>query len=463
MRMTDISKCFSSIYSHTLAWAVKDVRHGKENTFAVSFANDFDALMQFSNYNETNGIPVGAEISRLFAEIILQSVDIALIRLAEENGLKHGKDFAIRRYIDDYIIFANEVDILDAIQRGLSDRLQRFNLYLNDQKTNTIYRPLQTRRSQIIAAATSGLEHFRGRVSVFDNDERLHYPSKIRDPKAAFVAFVNEMKVACVNSQASYDDVSPYIVGSICRTIESLIESFGAAKSKEVQARDYLNSFHTLLLALFFFFTVHVTVPTSYQVARSSILTVRFFKKRLPEFFDEICEIVRSLVEEVASNPSLHDAAMTDYVPVEVLNIILASSELPKEYQTNVRAIREAVIKNRRIDYFTVVSMLFYFRHDDPDFARRLEKKIVEDILPAVVPKSYSHDAHFLLDLIACPYIDIDVRELVLDKLMLDVGVTTSQSKQSLVQEIQANPWFVNWQEIDLLNHLRKKELSPVY
>jgi hypothetical protein len=54
MRLTDISKCFSSIYSHTLAWAVKDVQHGKEAPSAVSFANDFDALMQFSNYNETS-------------------------------------------------------------------------------------------------------------------------------------------------------------------------------------------------------------------------------------------------------------------------------------------------------------------------------------------------------------------------------------------------------------------------
>lgn len=58
MRLTDVSKCFSSIYSHTLAWAVKDVQHGKEATAAVSFANDFDALMQYSNYSETNGIPV---------------------------------------------------------------------------------------------------------------------------------------------------------------------------------------------------------------------------------------------------------------------------------------------------------------------------------------------------------------------------------------------------------------------
>ncbi len=74
-----------------------------------------------------------------------------------------------------------------------------------------------------------------------------------------------------------------------------------------------------------------------------------------------------------------------------------------------------------------------------------------------------SHDAHFILDLIACPYVDLDVREKLLDALASDVGISLSSNAQDLVREIELNPWFVNWKQIDLLNHLRKKELSPVY
>jgi Reverse transcriptase (RNA-dependent DNA polymerase) len=140
MRITDVSKCFSSIYSHTMAWAVKDVQHGKENISAVSFANDFDRLMQYSNYNETNGIPVGAEVSRLFAEIILQSVDMTFLRRAHRSKIRHEHDFVIKRYIDDYVIFANREDVLNDVQRGLSEALQFFNLHLNEYKTFTIRR-----------------------------------------------------------------------------------------------------------------------------------------------------------------------------------------------------------------------------------------------------------------------------------------------------------------------------------
>lgn len=349
MRTTDISKCFSSIYSHTLAWAVKDVQHGKENTTAVSFANDFDYLMQFSNYNETNGIPVGAEISRLFAEIILQSVDIRLLARARQNNLLHGEHFVVRRYIDDYAIFANDVGTLDAIQRGLSEALQGFNLHLNELKTNTIHRPLQTRQSQIIAAATSTIEAFRARIVTYTPESHSSLPLKVRSPEAVFTAFVSEMKVSCISAGASYDEVASYVIGAMCRTIDSLIESSEKKRPQATKAKEYFDSFRTLLLALYYFFTVHVTVPSSYQVARASILSVRFFRKKIPKYADEICETIRSLVEDVTSNPSLQNVTMSDYVPIEVLNIILASSELPKEYQTNVRQVRERALSNESL------------------------------------------------------------------------------------------------------------------
>jgi Reverse transcriptase (RNA-dependent DNA polymerase) len=194
---TDISKCFSSIYSHTMAWAIKDVQHGKKNISAVSFANEFDSLMQFSNYNETNGIPVGAEISRLFAEIILQSVDIDLLRRAERSQLAQGRDFEVRRYIDDYAIFANSLEALDTLQRGLSDSLQLLNLHLNDSKTLTIHRPLQTRKSQIIAGATFGLNRFRDQISILDRDSQSTIPCTIRNPQALTRTLVNDMIPRC--------------------------------------------------------------------------------------------------------------------------------------------------------------------------------------------------------------------------------------------------------------------------
>lgn len=94
----DISKCFYHIYTHSIAWAIKDKETSKRNARTESFENTFDQLMQKSNYNETNGIVVGPEISRIFAEIILQKVDTNVLRKFEaDEGCKFGIHFEVRK------------------------------------------------------------------------------------------------------------------------------------------------------------------------------------------------------------------------------------------------------------------------------------------------------------------------------------------------------------------------------
>jgi hypothetical protein len=464
MRLTDVSKCFSSIYSHTLAWAVKDVQHGKEATTAVSFANEFDALMQFSNYNETNGIPVGAETSRIFAEIILQSVEAAVLRKVAAQAA-HGADFAMRRYIDDYIIFANKPDVLDLVQRSLADALLLFNLHLNEAKTHTIKRPLQTRRSQIISGATPAVHKFRETVQSLDSDSQVCFPKKVRDPKSLVRTFVNDIKVACTNGEAGYEDVSPFIVGSISSTIEAFIASYSSAPSAvRRNAELYARAFDALLSSLYYFFVVHATVTSSYQVAKSTILAVRFFKDSLPDAADYINERVRLLVQDVIDNPSLLSVAMTECVPIEMLNIVLASTELPLEYRTNVFGISRRVLSDENIDYFSIVSLLFYFGSLDRDFTNGIEEKLRKQFLPKATPVRVSQDAHLLLDLIACPYLSKVFRRECAETLLKGLNLSVSRLYSNLfVKEIELYPWFIDWRQIDLLNHLRKKELRPVY
>ena len=61
--------------------------------------------MQRVNYNETNGIIVGPEISRIFAEIILQRIDVNVVNRLKQSPylLTLGRDYEVRRYIDDHL------------------------------------------------------------------------------------------------------------------------------------------------------------------------------------------------------------------------------------------------------------------------------------------------------------------------------------------------------------------------
>ena len=113
----DISKCFDSIYTHSISWAHYGKSKVKQQFLEPegrptkgTFPDRFDQLMQMMNGRETNGIIIGPEVSRIFAELILTSIDRAVLRSAKAslNSNSHTKDFEICRYIDDYFIFFND-------------------------------------------------------------------------------------------------------------------------------------------------------------------------------------------------------------------------------------------------------------------------------------------------------------------------------------------------------------------
>jgi hypothetical protein len=52
---------------------------------------------------------------------------------------------------------------------------------------------------------------------------------------------------------------------------------------------------------------------------------------------------------------------MTDCVPIEILNLILASTELPPHYRTNIHSVRARVLEDERVDYFSVFSAFLFF------------------------------------------------------------------------------------------------------
>ncbi|MGK8251708.1 antiviral reverse transcriptase Drt3b [Moraxella lacunata] len=155
LTMLDVAHCFDSIYTHSVTWAIKGKKYIKDNLKSLSennsFEDGFDKLMQSINYNETNGIVIGAEFSRIFAELIFQRIDFEIQKEIEKKyQLKHNKHYAIRRYVDDYCVFLKERGDEDKILETISDKLKSYNLSLNMAKTRYFQRPFITQRSRNI-------------------------------------------------------------------------------------------------------------------------------------------------------------------------------------------------------------------------------------------------------------------------------------------------------------------------
>lgn len=130
----DVESCFDSIYTHSISWAGLGKTFAKNNRTA-SFFDEFDRLIRFANNGETNGILIGPEISRIFAEIILQAVDIELEQqLASQYNLVQGQDYEIHRYVDDYFIYTHTDLDAAQIEVALSNLCKSYKLRLSNDK-----------------------------------------------------------------------------------------------------------------------------------------------------------------------------------------------------------------------------------------------------------------------------------------------------------------------------------------
>ena len=137
----DISKCFDSIYTHSLVWAIlgKSIVKDHVSKSQSTFAGKFDKFMQSINYGETNGILIGPEFSRIFAELIFQKIDQTVeLKLAQQKNIHLGRDYECYRYVDDYFLFFNDDKVKEIIMTLFRLELKEYKLGLSDAKPNSM-------------------------------------------------------------------------------------------------------------------------------------------------------------------------------------------------------------------------------------------------------------------------------------------------------------------------------------
>jgi hypothetical protein len=129
----DITDCYGSIYTHSIAWAL----HGKETakrkkSDKTLVGNVIDGCLQDMQHGQTNGIPQGSVLLDFLAEMVLGYADLELSNRLDAAGIK---DFIILRYRDDYRIFVNDTQVGAKILKLLTAILIDLGLKLNTSKT----------------------------------------------------------------------------------------------------------------------------------------------------------------------------------------------------------------------------------------------------------------------------------------------------------------------------------------
>ena len=134
MASTDISNCYPSIYTHSVAWALHTKEVAKKERNNGLLGNDIDKLLRAMSNGQTNGIPQGSVITDLIAEMVLGYAD-ELLTVELEKNAPNITDYQILRYRDDYRIFCNSTNELEIILKILTETLATLNFKLNNEKT----------------------------------------------------------------------------------------------------------------------------------------------------------------------------------------------------------------------------------------------------------------------------------------------------------------------------------------
>lgn len=134
MAITDISNCYPSIYTHSVAWAIHGIDEAKANKEKNGLlGNMIDKRIQCMSYGQTNGIPQGSVLMDFIAEIVLGYADELITQNLNENKIT---DYHILRYRDDYRIYSNNTIELKKILKIISEVLSKLNFKLSPQKTS---------------------------------------------------------------------------------------------------------------------------------------------------------------------------------------------------------------------------------------------------------------------------------------------------------------------------------------
>ena len=465
LRTLDVAKCFDSIYTHCLSWATKDKQFTKDHVSILStFAQDFDLLIRQANFGETNGIAIGPEISRIFAEIIFQRVDINAINELHKSGWQLGRDYEIRRYVDDVFIFTSDETLAKSIYEIYSDALLTFNLHVNSTKSTVLHRPFVTKKSKITKEITDTATSFFEKFLVDGGNGTLK-PLKIHRGFGLARSFIEAIKTTCAANSAKYDEVSSYLVSVITERVKKLVNVDEVKTLAEQE--NYRDAVMILLEVQFFLYVVAPSVSASYKLCTSIVIICRFCRLHLALYEETIIQWVYEISEPLfVQQPSSQWASIDGMISLELINILLALRELGDRHLLPLTVIKSLFGSERKLSYFDVISCLFYIRREARYKTVRIKvhKAIDQKLAHLNDLKMDSEKAHLFLDLLSCPYVHNRSKRKWISKFRRAMSLPPlSKSEVTSFLASSKPSWFVNWDDLDLLNSLEKKELKRAY
>ena len=475
----DISKCFESIYTHTISWAVKDKMFAKSNIDNKSFEADFDKLMQKSNYNETNGILIGSEVSRIFAEIILQKIDLETIEKLNQKNLHFGSDYAVRRYVDDYFVFTKDEKLGKEILKEFKSELSKYKLYINDSKTEISKTPFisgitigRTELSKLLDKCLDRFIEFKEckipTTNGGDPQTKIELLFKVtKNTTTTSNSIVRDIKSIIKIHNIEYESITGLTFSKFKNFLRKIYRNCDPSKLNESEKESLSNFLLIIFDIMFFLYSMDYRVRATYIMTQIIISTNKFVincgdavKHTISKkIYDESVYLIKNIVQDKGHNH------------VELLNILIALKDLGSDYLLQVDAFYDLLdIDNqiKQFNYFHLMVILYYIQ-DISQYnllCEKIEITIVRKISDDQSPFHKTELTCLFFDSIRCPYISRATKEKLVNIAFNKIDNVTpiGAHRNRVINYIAKRNWFIDWNtNIEMDNVLLKKELRTPY
>lgn len=480
----DVSKCFYNIYTHSVGWAVKSKGFSKEYGLGrlSGFENAFDSLMQKMNYNETNGIVVGPELSRVFAEIILQDIDNQAVSLAQKDGLRYGVDFEVKRYIDNFFLFTHDKKIEQQVFLIFEKVLSKYKLYVNENKSIEFSRPF-------LSSYGIAIFDIKKVIDVFFQDTFTHLVDldgldgcliikPARDRRLRWSFIVDEYKSILRRNDLTNGDGASLLLGGIRSRIFYFCKNRACNATlvdEKVAAQRLIDDLCKILLYV---------LKTSFSI-RSLNLSIQtlvilnyHFKDWLPGLSDSVSVWCKRIFEDlfvgnIDGAPYLKDRSYK--VQLEFGSFLVLLRQLCPDHCFPEASLVElwrhgynqSLGEDSGFPYWLAISILYYCQVNGYNLIKRI---ILVDyarrLLRGRFPESASLACAFL-DFSSYPGFSAKEKKLIWKCAFKNKNGKWPGEKQSSQMALYSSSkdiWFVNWSlDVNVLRELAKKELQAGY
>lgn len=498
----DLQSCFDSIYTHTISWATAG---GADKVKVLpgyhgSWVGDaFDNLMQSVNARETNGIVIGPEFSRIFAEIILQYIDQKVEQELLEKNLRQKSTYECYRYVDDYFLFYNDEKDKNLFMESLTKRLKEFKLQISPSKTEEFEKPFITKvtiAKQRIENLLSNIfsiplwEEIESNSSTEKDteDKDLDKDREVLEKKFNIYLPANDVntqiKVIVKECGIEYRDIANYLLEKISQRLDTFLNRYeiGFKKYERLMSKEETNKddvethaqraqrkltsyLVSLIDVTFFVFNSNRQINTTLKLQKI-MNSIIIYAKRHGDFkvnhavrFQTISKdiIFKKIQDEIALVLTTTDSHRSTLH--ESLYLLILAKELGYAYLLAPEVIKSFIEKSElQYNLFACLILLYYYaNHKCYDSQKALLKEEILKKYRLVTESERKRNSELTIltaDMMTCPFVNDAYKQ----NLLTLMGITEMRDQQMIMSFAKKQKYiFTRWTMFNLNKELQAK------